>query len=104
MVQYSYSLYTAAVTGDSDSRSEENGPPPTNGDYLNPPPVTSETPPETTGRRLRHDLTCYHLIVHAYISGPGSGSKYQNLTLCSYCMLYYLQHTLHQVQCFLKLC
>ena len=29
MVQYSYSLYTAAVTGDTDSRSDENGPPPT---------------------------------------------------------------------------
>ena len=37
MVQYSYSLYTAAVTADSDSRSEENGPPPRkkrNGDLL----------------------------------------------------------------------
>ncbi len=29
MVQYSYSLYTAAVTGGTDSRSDENGPPPT---------------------------------------------------------------------------
>ncbi len=75
VVQYSYSLYTAAVTGDSDSRSEENGPPPTkkrNGDYLNPPSDPQQTPPETTGRRLYYsptmiilvDLTCYTLYMH----------------------------------------
>ncbi len=79
LVQHSYSPYTAAMTGESDSRSEENrSPPPTKnrkGDlllliatvtcnFLIPPPVTSGSlsgqrtssagneQPETTGRRL----------------------------------------------------
>ena len=48
MVQYSYSLYTAAVTGDTDSRSDENGPPP------------------TKKRKSNYYLMCTYILIHLY--------------------------------------
>ncbi len=48
VVQYSYSLYTAAVTGDTDSRSDENGPPP------------------TKKRKSNYYLMCTYILIHLY--------------------------------------
>ncbi len=48
MVQYSYSLYTAAVTGDTDSRSDENGPPP------------------TKKRKSNYYPMCTYILIHLY--------------------------------------
>ncbi len=50
VVQYSYSLYTDAVTGDTDSRSDENGPPP------------------TKKRKSNYYLMCTYILIH--LSSP----------------------------------
>ena len=43
------SLYTAAVTGDTDSRSDENGPPP------------------TKKRKSNYYLMCTYILIHLYV-------------------------------------
>ncbi len=102
MVQYSYSLYTAAVTGDSDSSSEENGPTPTKerkGDLLlnihmyshYPPPVTSDplsgqqTPSTGNEQLLPSMIMLYmpYLLTITYV-------LYMFMT-CSYSNLYALR-------------
>ncbi len=79
VVQYSYSLYTAAVTGD---RNEENGlpPPKQNGDFLIPPPVTSD--PLSSQQTTRN---CYNSILR--ITKPTLFQQCAKLRIvCNYCL------------------